>query len=194
MGSVQAFSSKKPKEKLPPMDRTSDKEIEEGIKELNKSKNKKALTDFSASLEKVAKFSTDYSNNMELLRNMRTTLVDCMRICEGAYRAKPTQGNSYALTTMVNQIQKITDRLEEAIDYTEVASQVATDVVTPFIEKLVLELGSIIAQKLDSVPKSDRKITKRVIDSIYKEFGAKIETKMVDLQKSVETKIIDAVK
>ena len=94
--------------------------------EVKKSKKKagdKISAEFSESLSNVSEFDTQFSSNLQLMKNLRVLLLECLKVCHGAYRAKPTQGNSYALTNMVSQIKDITDRLEEAIDYEEVVTQ-----------------------------------------------------------------------
>lgn len=150
-------------------------------------------SDISKSLQEVSEFDVNFTSNLELLKNLRRLLVQCLQICEGAYRAKPTQGNSYALTNMVAQIRDITDRLEESINYNDVANAVATEVVQPFIEKMILDLGSIIANEIDDYSKSERKLINKAVNQIYRKFGAKIETKMQPLQKKVVEKMLEII-
>jgi hypothetical protein len=112
----------------------------------------KISAEFSESLSNVSEFDTQFSSNLQLMKNLRVLLLECLKVCHGAYRAKPTQGNSYALTNMVSQIKDITDRLEEAIDYEEVVTQLFDEEMKPFIEKLILSLGTIISNELDLQP------------------------------------------
>lgn len=151
----------------------------------------KISSDASRELQGVSEFNPNFESNLELMRNLRTLLVQCLQICEGAYRSKPTQGNSYALTNMVSMVREITDRLEESIDYDEIAAQVVEEVVQPFIEKLLLELGNLIANELDTCDlERKRKFLEKHVNSIYKKFGAKLETKLPPLHKKIVDNIL----
>lgn len=165
--------------------------------EVKKSKKKagdKISAEFSESLSNVSEFDTQFSSNLQLMKNLRVLLLECLKVCHGAYRAKPTQGNSYALTNMVSQIKDITDRLEEAIDYEEVVTQLFDEEMKPFIEKLILSLGTIISNELDLQPVSNRKAMKKTVNNIYQKFGSEIEAKLPKLKDSVVNNILHQVK
>jgi len=154
----------------------------------------KISDEYAKHLKDVSEFNAEFESNLELLRKLRLLLLDNLKVCDGAYKAKPTQGNSYALTNMVSQIKDITDRLEEAIDYEEVTNTVINDVVKPFIEKMILDLGSIISNEIDILPKSDRKVASNTINKIYKKYGAKIETKLPELSEKILKSVLTSVK
>jgi PHP family Zn ribbon phosphoesterase len=163
--------------------------------EVRKSKKKagdKISAEFSESLSNVSEFDTQFNSNLQLMKNLRVLLLECLKVCHGAYRAKPTQGNSYALTNMVSQIKDITDRLEEAVDYEEVVTQLFDEEMKPFIEKLILSLGTIISNELDLQP--NRKLMKKAVNNIYRKFGNEIESKLPKLKDSVINNILHQVK
>lgn len=165
--------------------------LDEKLMEEFSTKKKVVTSEESKILQQISEFDSNFSSNLELLTKLRILLVQCLQVCEGAYRSKPTQGNSYALTNMVTQVREITDRLEEAIDYDEVADKVSNEVVKPFIQKLILDLGTIIAQEVDGIS-SDKKreFVSKIINQIYKKYGAKIEVKIPTLQKKVVQNIL----
>jgi Uncharacterized conserved protein len=168
---------------------------EEASLEVKKSKKKagdKISAEFSESLSNVSEFDTQFNSNLQLMKNLRVLLLECLKVCHGAYRAKPTQGNSYALTNMVSQIKDITDRLEEAVDYEEVVTQLFDEEMKPFIEKLILSLGTIISNELDLQP--NRKLMKKAVNNIYRKFGNEIESKLPKLKDSVINNILQQVK
>lgn len=156
--------------------------------------NKKISNEFSKTLESISEVDIQFNSNIELLKKLRYVLLENLRVCDGAYKAKPTQGNIYALTNLVNQIQTITDRLEEAIDYNEIAEKVTNEVINPFMERIILVLGNIISSEISSCSESDKKTFKRVINSIFKKYGAEVEKLLPELNIDIVKNIINNVK
>ena len=155
---------------------------------------KKVSDDYSKTLKSISDADFSFDSNLELLKKMRRVLLENLKVCDGAYKAKPTQGNIYALTNLVNQVQMITERIEEAVDYNEVVENVIKDVVNPFIEKIILALGNVISTEIDSRPQEERKILRKTVNTIFKKYAAEIETKIPELGDSMTKNIINQVK
>lgn len=170
------------------------KKAREPLKDDDKIKKlKKFSSDISKSLKEVSEFDTSFESNLELMRKLRMLMLDNLKVCDGAYKAKPTQGNSYALTNMIAQIKDLTDRIAESIDYDEVSYNLFEEVIKPFIEKLVLDLGSTISNELDMLDSKERKLVSRTINKIYKKYGSNLETKLPILSEKITKNIQKAV-
>lgn len=156
--------------------------------------SKKVSDDYSKSLKSISDADFSFGSNLELLKKLRVTLLENLKVCDGAYKAKPTQGNIYALTNLVNQIQMITERIEDSLDYNEVVNKVISEVVNPFIERIILVLGNIISSDLDSRTPEERKISKKIINTIFKKYGAEVEKLMPELNDAMVKNIINQVK
>lgn len=154
--------------------------------------NFKVSDEFSKTLKSISGADTQFSSNIELLKKLRVTLLENLKVCDGAYKNKPTQGNIYALTNLVNQIQLITDRIEESIDYNEVVDKVINEVVNPFIEKIILALGNVISTEMDKYPKE--KVAKKIINTVFKKYGAEVEKLLPELNEAMVKNIINQIK
>jgi hypothetical protein len=120
---------------------------------------------------------------------MQQVVVNSIPIAEGLYRSRPSQSNAYALSNLITQVKDLDEALMDMVDYEKIADAVQNDVINPFMEKLILELGRSIRVELSSLKgtlkQKDRAEVKASLSTIYRFFGDYIQKHSVNLEKKV---------
>lgn len=159
--------------------------------------NLKISTEYSDELTKLSDIDLDaVQTNLDLLRQLRRTLLDTLATARGAFKAKPTQANIYAISRLIADVQSVTEAIEDAIDYEEIIAVLFNEIVKPFIERDLLDLGSFINEALSqhgTTPKK-RKQLNEVLTSVYRSYGKKLETKLPAFEKKVASYLYKATK
>lgn len=151
-------------------------------KKRNRKKKLKINTEYADALEKASDVSMDgVQTNLDLLKAMRRTLVKTMHTARSAFREHPTPSNVYALTRVVKDIQELTRAIESAFDYEEFTNIIFDEVIKPFLDRSLLDLGSQIKDTLEKYAGDDPKKYKRmekVMTETYRKYGASLENQI----------------
>lgn len=158
-----------------------DAPVEEKKKRTRK-KKLKINTEYSDALEKASDVSMDdVQTNLDLLKSMRRALIKTMHTARSAFRENPTPSNVYALTRVVKDIQELTRAIENAFDYEEFTNIIFEEVIKPFLDRSLLDLGSQIKDTLEKYAGDDPKRYKRmekVMTETYRKYGASLENQI----------------
>lgn len=129
-------------------------------------------------------------------KTSKDRLVLCLKviegtipIAEGLFRLRPSHPHSYALGSLIDRLQSLTDQIESKIDYKDVAERCVQEVIHPVIESLVLELGKTIRVELGSLGETlkmkDKRKVKESLDSIYRSYGKLTQKETKKLSKEL---------
>lgn len=167
--------------------KVSDEEVQEVKKQAGKFLTAEELE------EKSGIDFDDVEDPKEMLQVMLQTLLSTIPIAHGLYRAKPSQGNSYALSNLVSNAQNIIDQIQSQTDYEDLAEKCIDNVIAPALESIILELGRSIRSEIKDLKtevNASNKDLERIqesFNSIYRKFGQlttekikKLRTDMVE--------------
>lgn len=151
-------------------------------KKAERKKKPKINTEYSEALDKVSDISLDgVQTNLDLLKTMRKALISTLHTARGAFKAHPSPSNVYALTRVVKDIQELTRAIETAFDYEEFTNILFDQVIQPFLERSLLDLGSQIKDTLEKYAGDDPKKYKRlerIMTEAYRKYGSSLENQM----------------
>lgn len=158
---------------------------------LPNSKAKKE-TQYLSTEELISNSTVDFSkatNQRGRIELMQQVVINSIPIAEGLYRSRPSQSNAYALSNLITQVKDLDESLMDMVDYEKIADSVQSDVINPFMEKLILELGRSIRVELSSLKgtlkQKDRAEVKTCLSTIYRFFGDYIQKHSVILEKKI---------
>ena len=156
--------------------------------------NVKLTTEYEQELDKLSDLTMDgVTTNLDLLKTLRKLLIATLATARGAFKAKPCPSNVYALTRLVSDIQNLTKAIEDACDYSELSNVVFEEVLKPFLDRSLLDLGSHIKDSLEKHAGDDEKKYKkleRVMTEAYRRYGASLEGKIPNMQAKLKKSII----
>ncbi len=143
----------------------------------------------SAELAELAKIDlksckTDLSKLIEI----QSMLEDIIPIAEGLYREAPTQGNGYALSNLIDKFQSVSEHISD-LDDNETSELIMSDVIRPFIESMVLELGKQIKLEIsnrNNLSSKAKAVMKDSFDSVFKSYGTTILSRLPELKTNLE--------
>jgi hypothetical protein len=154
----------------------------------------KLTTEYEQELDKLSDLTMDgVTTNLDLLKTLRKLLIATLATARGAFKAKPCPSNVYALTRLVSDIQNLTKAIEDACDYSELSNVVFEEVLKPFLDRSLLDLGSHIKDSLEKHAGDDEKKYKkleRVMTEAYRRYGASLEGKIPNMQAKLKKSII----
>lgn len=155
-------------------------------------KKEKKESSYLSTDELIGNSTVDFSQAItqrDRIELMQQVVINSIPIAEGLYRSRPSQSNAYALSNLITQVKDLDESLMDMVDYEKLASNVYCDVVNPFMEKLVLELGRLIKSELSSLKgtlkQKERNEVKSAISTIYRFFGEYIGKHSPNLEKKI---------
>jgi len=155
-------------------------------------KKDRPTTDYKSADELIKLATVDFSsatNQADRIELMKQLILNSLPVAEGLYRSRPSQSNAYALSSLLGKLQDLDKLSKDMVNFESVASECVSEVIKPFLEKLILELGRLIRTEFsplkDSLKSKERKAVKQSIDSIYRKFGEYIQTNMESVEKNV---------
>jgi len=155
------------------------------------SKEKKT-TGYLSTEELISNSTVDFSyanSQADRIRLMQQVVINSIPIAEGLYRSRPSQSNAYALSNLITQVKDLDESLMDMVDYEKLASSVQNDVIKPFMEKLILELGRLIRIELSSLKQNlnvkERNEVKNSINTLYRFFGEYVEKHSSNLENKI---------
>lgn len=167
-------------------------------KKKSEKKLEKISTDYSEALDKISDVDLSaVETNLDLLKALRKTLIATLNTARGAFKAHPKPGNAYAITRITNDIQNITKAIEGAVDYGELSDILFEEVIKPFLDRSLLDLGSHIKDALEKHAGDDEKKHKfleKVMTEMYRKYGSSLEGKVPDVQVKIRKTILKHVK
>jgi len=159
-----------------------------------KGDREKLSTEYAEALDKLSDLAMDdVVTNLDLLKAMRKVLIATLATARGAFKAKPCPSNVYALTRLVSDIQNLTKAIEDAFDYEELADSLFEEVMKPFLDRSLLDLGSHIKDSLEKHAGDDEKKYKRLekaMTEAYRKYGASLEGKITGMRGRMKKSII----
>lgn len=163
-------------------------------KKKRRSKKSRISTEYSEELDKLSDVSlAEVQTNLDLLKVMRKTLIATLNTARGAFKANPSPSNVYALTRVVKDIQELTRSIETAFDYEEFTTIIFEQVIKPFLERSLLNLGSHIKDALETYAGDDPKKYKRlekIMTETYRKYGATLEGQIPGMQARLRKTIL----
>ena len=167
-------------------------------KKAESTKLRRISTEYSEALDKLSDVDIDLvQTNLDLLRVMRKTLIATLNTARGAFKASPRPGNVYAMTRVISDIQRLTEAIEKAIDFEELSGVIFNDVLKPFLDRTLLDLGSHIKDALEKHAGDDEKRFKRLekpMTEAYRKYGTSLEGKIPGMQARLKRTILKYVK
>lgn len=158
----------------------------------------KVNTKYSEALDKFSDICLeDVQTNLDLLKALRKTLIATLGTARGAFKVKPSPSNVYALTRCISDIQNLTKAIEEALDFEELANLVFEEVMKPFLDRSLLDLGSHIKDALEKYAGDDEKRYKRLekpMTEAYRNYGAALGNKVPGMQARLRKAILKHVR
>ena len=155
-------------------------------------------TRYSEALDKLSDIDMDsVQTNLDLLRVMRKTLIATLNTARGAFKARPKPSNVYALTRVINDIQNLTKAIESGLDFEELSTVIFDEVLKPFLDRTLLDLGSHIKDALEKHAGDDEKKYKRlekVMTEAYRKYGTSLEGKIPGMQTRLRKTVLRYVK
>lgn len=120
-------------------------------------------------------------------------LITLIPEAEVAYRSKPTQGQAYALNSIVSNIRELQRDLEEKAAHADLAGEIMTKVMQPKFHEIarILADAHYSMTKLVSpyVEKKRRKRVQRGMEDAIKDVGSKLEAIYSDIEKGLQGRI-----
>lgn len=163
-----------------------------------KKSKEKISTQYMEALDKISDVDlSKVQTNLDLLRAMRKTLIATLNTARGAFKAQPKPSNVYALARIITDIQSITKSIEDAVDYDELSNVLFEEVIKPFLDRSLLDLGSHIKDALEKHAGDDEKKYKRlerIMTEAYRKYGSSLEGKVPDMQSKLRKTILKHVK
>lgn len=151
-------------------------------------------------LLKLSKFATrknalggSFDSNRDRLEALLEITEDSVAIMEGLFKSKPTQGQAYALTNLMGQLQSIVSQINQVYNFHEVGETVVQEAIDPAIEQMLIILSQLVSEtvkNLDLSP-SDRKLVKKALNVMLRTFAGEVDKMRGDLQKQVVETLID---
>lgn len=160
-------------------------------KENDKDKDKSGKPRRKTSEELAALAKIDFSeckDNLDKLKQLQLLLENALPIAEGLYREAPTPSNSYALTNLIDKYQSVNEQIEEAVDRDRLLDECMVDVIRPFIDSLVLELGKLFKAELTGLKANGtaKKLVKTSFDEVFKRYGGCIGAHLPELKENLK--------
>lgn len=159
---------------------------------------KSISTEYSEELDKLSDIDlSSVQTNLDLLKTLRKTLIATLNTARGAFKSDPRPSNVYALTRVVNDINNITKTIEDATDYEALSEVVFEEVLKPFLDRTLLDLGSHIKDTLEKYAGEDEKKYKRlekIMTEAYRKYGSSLEGKIPGMQARLKKTILKYVK
>lgn len=152
----------------------------DALKSFKKKPRKKSFKD----LEELSDLSfEDCETDLERLYKVRELLEKCLPVADGLFKDSPSRSNVYALTNIVDRYQNVNQQIID-INNSAILDDLINSILRPFIEKLILDLGVIINESMNDLKVTNK--TKKFMDTIYREYGTSIETKLPTLEKEIK--------
>lgn len=171
---------------------------EEYVPKKRKKSKPNITTEYAEALDEVSDVSLDnVETNLDLLKAMRQTLIATLQTARGAFKSDPSPKHVYALTKIVRDIQELTRAIEGAFDYDELTNIVFEQVIKPFLERSLLDLGSHIHDALEKNvgddPKKYKKLEK-IMTEAYRKYGASLENQIPVMRSNLRKTILQNAK
>jgi hypothetical protein len=167
-------------------------------KELSKKdKQGRISTEYSEALTKVSDIDlTSVKTNLDLIRKLREVLISTLTTTRGAFQARPTQGNAYAISNLVSKIEDTSVLIEESIDYSALTDAILDQELKPFLDRCLLDLGSHITDVIDRYGTTikKKKALKKYFNEAYRNFGVSLELKIPAFSDSLKQFILSQVR